>query len=201
MEESESTARERATGGDGGRESSSRMLNSNKPLHRFLQRESRSLGIVILIFGCAELLMGFQLAYAGRSMSSNAIYGPFWEGTLFAVCGSLSIYTNRNPSKRMVTVCLAMYLVSISGFFVCFGYRIHIFCSSPMMWYRIGSWPWGYNRMMQILSIEALLFVFSVCVCVILIFLSAVARFALKSTHTQVAIRTVTYQQRETTSD
>lgn len=176
------------------------MLNTNKPLHRFLQKESRSLGIVLLIFGCAELLMGFQLA-SDKVISSHDIYCPFWEGALFSICGVLSIYTDRHPSKKMVTVCLAMYIVSILGFFVTFSYRIYVFLISPMVRYRIKSRPWGSYRLSQILAVEALLLTCSACVFVLLIFLSSVARFALKSTHTQVAVRCVTYLQNDITPD
>lgn len=37
--------------------------------------------IVVLIFGCAEVLMGFQLANGG-SKSSVEIYIPYWQGAL-----------------------------------------------------------------------------------------------------------------------
>ena len=38
--------------------------------------------IVILIFGCAEVLMGFQLAQVEDEPTSYAIYIPFWQGAL-----------------------------------------------------------------------------------------------------------------------
>lgn len=37
--------------------------------------------IVIVIFGCAELLMGFQLA-SESVVTSYKIYIPFWQGVL-----------------------------------------------------------------------------------------------------------------------
>lgn len=119
MEDTESTAgQERTTETNGDQGTYSNVLMSNKPLHRFVQREPRSLGvtrhisqvvnkqlytstaikcdaavdtdihpssspsqIVILIFGCAELLMGFQLAGQTKE-SSNEICIPFWQGAL-----------------------------------------------------------------------------------------------------------------------
>lgn len=175
---------------------------SNKPLHRFVRQDPRSFGIAILIFGCAELLMGFHLRVVGE-ISSFGIYSPFWEGLLFSICGVLSIYTDRHPSKKMVTVCLALYITSIFGFFVSFGNKVYIFSMSDLMWYkaRDKDWIWGYNKCVQVLSVEAVLLTCSVCVLVLLIFLTAVARLALKSTHTDVAIQCVTYPPSVTTSD
>lgn len=141
MESSESTARERRAGRDGGQDPNDKMLMSNKPLHRFLRKDPTSFGISILIFGCAEMLMGFQLAYV-HSMASIEMYYPFGEGALFAACGILSICTNRHPSKRMVTACLALYIASILAFFVFLACRIVVFHWTLMMWYRSHTRDW-----------------------------------------------------------
>uniref|UniRef100_A0A3Q3LAM6 Uncharacterized protein n=1 Tax=Mastacembelus armatus TaxID=205130 RepID=A0A3Q3LAM6_9TELE len=116
MEGTEPTTSE-STGREGNQEANQTVLLTSKPLHRFVQKEPKSLGVVILIFGCAELLMGFQLA-GETAYTSNHIYIPFWQGTLFIICGNLSIYTAVHPSKKMVTVCLAMYVVSLLGILV-----------------------------------------------------------------------------------
>uniref|UniRef100_A0AAQ6AMI7 Uncharacterized protein n=1 Tax=Amphiprion ocellaris TaxID=80972 RepID=A0AAQ6AMI7_AMPOC len=136
MEGTESTTRQRATAEAGNQQSDNTVLMSSKPLHRFVQKEPRSLGIVILMFGCAELLMGFQLS--GETMrTSYGIYIPFWQGALFLVCGILSIYTELHPSKKMVTVCLAMYVVSILGIIVslCYRHRFIIFSYYMRSWF------------------------------------------------------------------
>ncbi|KAJ4945878.1 hypothetical protein JOQ06_023556, partial [Pogonophryne albipinna] len=83
--------------------------------------------IAILIFGCAEVMMGFTLSGERDAFTSFGNYTSFWQGTLFLVCGSLSIYTELRPSKKMVTVCLSMYVVSLLGIIVSFGYRIRLF--------------------------------------------------------------------------
>ncbi|CAN9514954.1 unnamed protein product [Ophioblennius macclurei] len=200
MEDTESTTRKRETVKDGGQETTTTTLMSHKPLHRFLQREPRSLGIVILIVGCAELLMGFHLPFT-RYITSNYIYSPFWEGTLFAICGVLSIYTERTPSKKMVTVCLAMYIVATLGFFVTLGYRIFLFSFSYYIWYTDGNNPDGHNKLKLLYGTEAILFTCSVCVFVVLIVLTSASRLALKSTGTQhqVVIRCVTYPPSDST--
>ncbi|MED6247842.1 hypothetical protein ATANTOWER_019047 [Ataeniobius toweri] len=57
---------------------------SSKPLHRFVQKQPRSLGIVILMFGCAEVLMGIVLASDSMN-SSFKLYIPFWQGSLVSM--------------------------------------------------------------------------------------------------------------------
>ncbi|XP_077433430.1 uncharacterized protein LOC144058783 [Vanacampus margaritifer] len=179
-----------------------KVLMYSKPLHRFVQKEPQSLGIVILICGCAEIMMGFILISETLENSTNILI-PFWQGALFIVCGSLSIYTGACPSKRMVTVCLAMYILAILGIIVSVGYRIvvslsryHYFSyyASPM------EQEWKYIRVVQLFSIECILCTCSLCISVLLIFLSAIARSALKSTHTQVIFQQMSMPQSDTTA-
>ncbi|XP_039975087.1 uncharacterized protein LOC120784967 [Xiphias gladius] len=192
MEGAEPTTRKR-TGRDGTQEADPRVLMSSKPLHRFVQKEPRSLGIVILIFGCTELMMGFQLA-SESLLNSSGIYIPFWQGFLFLVCGILSIYTEIHPSKKMVTVCLAMYVVSLLGIVVSICYRAHCFAHYSFISHIAGysmEEKWAYNRLEQLVGVEGLLVISSVCVSGLLIFLCTIARLALKSTHTQVIVQCI----------
>ncbi|XP_019934364.1 uncharacterized protein [Paralichthys olivaceus] len=190
MEGTGPTTRATATGRDGNQEVDQKLLMTSKPLHRFIQREPRCLGIAILIFGCGELMMGFILA-SESVQTSCAIYIPFWQGALFLVCGKLSIYTEIHPSKKMVTVCLAMYVVSLLGTVVSVGFRIYCLSYFGYLQYRARNQEWAQNRIDQLYSIEGLLFTSSLCVAGILIFLSSVARLALKSTHTQVIVQCI----------
>ncbi|KAM3867212.1 uncharacterized protein ACN63O_008957 [Diretmus argenteus] len=181
----EPTAEERTRGTDGNQETDSSMvLMGSKPLHRFIRGEPRCLGVVVLMFGCAELLMGFQLARE-KYDNSSSLYIPFWQGALFVISGNLSIYTEVHPSKKMVTVCLSMYVVALLGIVVSIVYRI--ICLLSYMYLNVPiDMEWAVDRTKQLLSIEAILFVSSVCVSVLLIFLSVMARLALNSTNTQV---------------
>ncbi|XP_060903918.1 B-lymphocyte antigen CD20-like [Labrus mixtus] len=194
MESTDST-RERATGKDVKQDANNTVLMSSKPLHRFIKNEPKSLGIVIVIFGCAELLMGFNLATENEIYNSGRIYIPFWQGLLFLVSGSLSIYTEVHPSKKTVTACLAMYVVSILGIVVSCGYRI--FCLSHLSYLHFRSYyysrydHWDLYRVMQNSGIEGILFTSSLCVSVILILLCVFARSALKSTRTQVIVQRI----------
>lgn len=180
--------------------SAAAQMISTKPLHRFIQKEPKCLGIVIVICGSAELLMGFQLA-TDTATTSCEIYVPFWQGLLFLVCGNLSIYTEAHPSKKMVTVSLAMYIVSLFGIGVSVGYRIFSLSHIVYLGYR-GSRgdEWLRFRAGQLLAIEAILFSFSLCVSVLLIFLTVIARLALKSTHTGVIIQQIPAPQSDTPS-
>nr|XP_020480101.1 uncharacterized protein LOC109974308 [Monopterus albus] len=206
MEGTEQTIRERTTERDGTQEADHRVLLTSKPLHRFVQREPKSLGIVILIFGCIEILMGFQLARENERTSTFA-YVPFWQGILFIICGTLSIYTEVHPSKKMVTVCLAMYVISLLGIIVSGSFRLFCFNHYSYL-YHWASYQehniWAYYRAEQLFGVEGLLLASSLCVFVLLIFLCTVARLALKSTQNQVIIQRISSpppQQSDTTSD
>lgn len=170
-----------------------RELLSTKPLHRFVQREPKSLGIVILIFGCAELLMGFLMAGDSVKITSCYLYVPFWQGALFLVCGTLSIYTGIHPSKKMMTVCLAMYVVSMLGILFSIGSRITFLIFLEVSRYRKGfsDSQVPHDRGQMLIVIEALLFICSLCVFVLLVFLGCVSRLALKSTHTQLVLHQI----------
>ncbi|XP_073343201.1 uncharacterized protein [Pagrus major] len=159
--------------------------------------------IVIVIFGCAEVLMGFSLA--GESVNTSAhIYIPFWQGILFLVCGNLSIYTEIHPSKKMVTVCLAMYVVSLLGILVSVGYRIYCLAFFSYLRYRSSSYSgqgWGKYRENLYHGVEGLLLISSLCVSVLLIFLCVIARLALKSTRFQVIVQHIPAPQSDGTSN
>ncbi|XP_034453665.1 uncharacterized protein LOC117769131 isoform X1 [Hippoglossus hippoglossus] len=191
MEGPEPTTRATATGQDGNQAADQKVLMTSKPLHRFIRKEPKALGIVILIFGCAEILMGFHLT-SESVHTSGSFYIPFWQGILFLVSGKLSIYTEIHPSKKMVTVCLAMYVVSLLGAVISIGFRMYCLSHVGYLKYRARhalDQEWAQNRIEQLFGVEGLLFTSSLCAAGILIFLSSVARLALKSTNTQVIVR------------
>ncbi|XP_006781517.1 membrane-spanning 4-domains subfamily A member 4D-like isoform X2 [Neolamprologus brichardi] len=198
-QELKTTTREEGTterNGDQG--TSSNVPMSSKPLHRFVRKEPRSLGIVILMFGCAELLMGFQ--FSGEEFKISAqLYIPFWQGALFLTCGILSVYTELHPSKKMVTVCLALYVVSILGIVISFIHRIIQLIHYPYFFFL--RFHLNDASVMLLQSIKAILLTSTICVLVILIFLTTVASFALKSTRTQVIVQQIPPPRTETPSD
>ncbi|XP_047209780.1 membrane-spanning 4-domains subfamily A member 4D-like [Girardinichthys multiradiatus] len=206
MEQTVSTAVDRTTVADENQKTEN-ILMSSKPLHRFVQKQPRSLGIVILMFGCAEVLMGIVLA-SDRMKSSFMLYIPFWQGSLFLTCGVLTIYTELHPSKKMVTICLAMYVVSLLGLIDSIGYRIYLFLVYSHPYIMISRDDYVnrddvYIHIVQVACVEGILFASSLCVFAFLIFLSIIASFAIKSTHTHQIIvqHIVMHPQREATSN
>ncbi|XP_027863931.1 membrane-spanning 4-domains subfamily A member 4D-like [Xiphophorus couchianus] len=182
MEETESTMVEKPTGESENQKLDETLLLSSKPLHRFVQKQPRSFGIVILMFGCAEIVMG--CAMDGINMETSfKMYIPFWQGTLFITCGALSIYTELHPSKKMVTISLAMYVVSLLGIIITIVRRISL----------IGFYTWHLQLYFQsailFLWVEGILFASSLLVSAFLIFLSAIAGYALRSTRKQITVQ------------
>ncbi|KAM6999987.1 uncharacterized protein LKV04_004956 [Tautogolabrus adspersus] len=111
----------------------------------------------------------------------------------FLVSGNLSIYTEIHPSKKMVTVCMAMYVVSLLGSVVSFGYRIGILIRLNDITYGAHYYDrediWNLYRAEQNLGVEGILFTSSLCVSVLLIFLCVITRLSLKSTQTQFIVQ------------
>lgn len=198
MEGTVSTTVVATTGKNGNQEVDQETWMSNKPLHRFVQREPRIVGIAVVIFGCAELLMGFNLRVEGTTTSCD-IYVPFWQGALFVISGSLTIYTETHPSKKMVTVSLAMYIVSILGIFVSVGYRIYCFIFFALGGFWRWRDDWHTRRLEQLSVIEGVLFTSSLFQFGLLVFLCVIARLALKSTHTQIIVQHISSPARATT--
>ncbi|XP_036407681.1 membrane-spanning 4-domains subfamily A member 15-like [Megalops cyprinoides] len=136
------------------------LVARQKPLHRFIKGEPQCIGIAVLFFGCGELLIGLQL-FKDDSVNSATLYIPFWLGALFLISGSLSIYTENHPSKKMVTVCLSMYVVSLLGVFISLCYRVHCFIHIELYLIDVDDWTrWRYG---QVMNTEAVLLAASLC--------------------------------------
>ncbi|MEQ2237769.1 hypothetical protein ILYODFUR_026374 [Ilyodon furcidens] len=108
----------------------------------------------------------------------------------------------------MVTICLAMYMVSLLGLIVSIGYRIYLLVvySHPYIMMSRDDYVSRdevYNHMVQVACVEGMLFASSLCVFAFLIFLSVIAGFAIKSTHThQIIVQHIVMRpQREATSN
>lgn len=200
MEGTVSTTVVGTTGKNGNQEVDQDTLMSNKPLHRFVQREPRVVAIAVVIFGCAELLMGFNLR-GEETTTSYDIYAPLWQGALFVISGSLTIYTETHPSKKMVTVSLAMYIISILGILVSAGHRIY--CLLHLTLGRFWRWRDGWHtyRSEQLSVIEGILFTSSLFQFGLLVFLCVIARLALKSTRTQIIVQHIASPASTTTSN
>ncbi|XP_063045667.1 uncharacterized protein si:ch1073-291c23.2 [Engraulis encrasicolus] len=160
------------------------LVGGNKPLHRFLRIQPKFIGIVLMFFGVNEMMMGFGLMKEDIRTSAS-LYLPFWQAALLAICGSLSIHSHTYPSKKMVTVCLAMYVVTILAGFMTVFFRISCiihFC----FW---GLFSEAHHRLAQLVSTESLLLTSALIVIVLLIVLCSYASASLKSSNTQIIVR------------
>uniref|UniRef100_A0A0E9XKG8 Uncharacterized protein n=1 Tax=Anguilla anguilla TaxID=7936 RepID=A0A0E9XKG8_ANGAN len=168
---------------DEGQKNREMVVGGQKPLHRFLNAEPRCLGIAVLFFGCGELLLGIPLSIVGDTF--DILYVPFWQGALFVISGNLSIYTGGHPSKKMVTVCLSMYVVTLLGIFLSLWCRVHTLITMSFWYYG------NAEKIMrgQVLTAESVLLTLSLSLSPVLIFLACRARAALKSTKTQVIVQ------------
>ncbi|XP_041930752.1 membrane-spanning 4-domains subfamily A member 4D-like [Alosa sapidissima] len=168
------------------------VTGGNKPLHRFLAGQPRYIGIAIMFFGCNELMLGLPLIRE-TIMTSVRLYTPFWQGALFMICGSLSIHTHSYPSKKLVTVCLAMYIVTIlGGCFTLIFRLIAITDISGMLYYTFDDdGDDAYVRLAQLKITEAVLYTSTIVVIILLICLCCFAKRSLKSSNTQVIMRQV----------
>ncbi|CAL8330285.1 unnamed protein product [Gadus morhua 'NCC'] len=158
------------------------VVMNSKPLHLFIKRETQTLGIVVLMFGCAELLMASEFFFI---YNLSYVYMTFGQGAVFFICGILSISSVRHPSKKCVTICLAMYVVTLIG--IAISTLINIKFFADLFHYFEHELP---SHLMKNV-IEAILFLCSLCVSGLLIFLSTAARRALKSTQSQVIVQHV----------
>lgn len=88
----------------------------SKPLHRFINGQPKIIGIIVLVMGSA--FFTFTIAIMEERMDHfvwTTIPPGFTEGTLFIICGILYILTEHNPTKKTVTVSLALSIVAVLG--------------------------------------------------------------------------------------
>ncbi|XP_078016819.1 uncharacterized protein LOC117259733 isoform X2 [Epinephelus lanceolatus] len=88
------------------------MLGGSKPLHRFMQGQPKITGIVVLILGSSFFIFCTSMMLVHYNQIS-----PLQPGIvlaiLYLVCGSLYIVTENKPTKKTVTMSLALSIVSL----------------------------------------------------------------------------------------
>ncbi|XP_059202986.1 uncharacterized protein LOC131982366 isoform X2 [Centropristis striata] len=89
-------------------------VGGSKPLHRFLKGQPKIIGIIKLVVGSSMFIdsIAMSLDYPVRGMMIIIPPG-FLVGTLFIICGILYILTEHNPTKKTVTISLALSIVTI----------------------------------------------------------------------------------------
>ncbi|XP_029950737.1 uncharacterized protein LOC115390847 [Salarias fasciatus] len=85
-----------------------------KPLHRFLKGQPKITGIVVLIIGSSLLCVNFAaLALNETEDKWFPVLPSLTHSGLLMACGILYIVTEKNPTKRTVTISLALSVISV----------------------------------------------------------------------------------------
>ncbi|XP_008308632.1 uncharacterized protein LOC103379013 [Cynoglossus semilaevis] len=91
-------------------------VGGSKPLHRFMKGQPKTVGIVVLVLGAAFLIISTVIVRSNDSHHMFLIMQPgFLLGILFIMSGMLYILTEHNPTKKAVTISLALSIVTILG--------------------------------------------------------------------------------------
>ncbi|XP_077421030.1 uncharacterized protein LOC144051107 isoform X1 [Vanacampus margaritifer] len=84
-----------------------------KPLHRFINAQPQLVGITMLILGAPFIIMAIVTAEDLSHSSFGTIPPGYMVGAIFIICGILYIITEHNPTKKNVTISLALSIVAI----------------------------------------------------------------------------------------
>uniref|UniRef100_A0A3Q1G4F7 Membrane-spanning 4-domains subfamily A member 4D-like n=1 Tax=Acanthochromis polyacanthus TaxID=80966 RepID=A0A3Q1G4F7_9TELE len=90
-------------------------VGGSKPLHRFIKGQPKIVGTVLLVLGTCFFVnaVALMVNHPSQHYIGTAIPSGFMMGVLFIICGILYIITEHNPSKKTVTISLALSIVSI----------------------------------------------------------------------------------------
>ncbi|XP_059213626.1 membrane-spanning 4-domains subfamily A member 4D-like [Centropristis striata] len=88
-------------------------VGGHKPLHRFLKGQPKIIGIVKLIMGSSLFIVNIAVSPDSHSFVQSAMASGFLVGILFIICGILYIVTEHNPTKKTVTISMALSIVTI----------------------------------------------------------------------------------------
>ncbi|KAK1891124.1 Membrane-spanning 4-domains subfamily A member 6D [Dissostichus eleginoides] len=168
-------------------------LGGSKPLHRFIKRQPKTVGIMVLVLGLSFFNVSIMTTplYSRHEMWT-AIPPDFMLGTLFVICGTLYIVTEHIPTKKTVTISLALSIVNI---LVACWTTLHIV---PMIidtylyrHYQYSQENGTYSSSSFVvmgLSVEIIFLFYSIAGAVTLIVMSCLAVSALRSTKSEAII-------------
>ncbi|KAM4743954.1 uncharacterized protein FYW61_000148 isoform 1-T1 [Anableps anableps] len=171
-------------------------LGGNKPLHRFLRCQPKISGIVVLIIGASSLIVAIS---AETSLLNMWVVIPpeIFLGILLTICGILYIVTEHRPSKKTVTISLALSIVSTLGgcwtiFILLINFHIHYVYNGDYEHSNdtniANEIPWTSHIEGMRLAMEIILLLYSFVGTIIMIIMSVLAGTALRSTKTQAIV-------------
>uniref|UniRef100_UPI0037E79401 uncharacterized protein n=1 Tax=Semicossyphus pulcher TaxID=241346 RepID=UPI0037E79401 len=169
-------------------------VGGTKPLQRFIKGQPKIIGIILLILGSSFFIVSISI--------TTSIYSPhIWStippgillGVLFIICGILYILTEHNPTKKTVTISLALSIVTIlaSVWTVLhivpdiihrryYGYHADSITEDEVKWS-------SYYETMG-LSVEVVFLIYSLLGGIIFIVMSVMAGAALRSSKSQALL-------------
>ncbi|XP_034736167.1 membrane-spanning 4-domains subfamily A member 4D-like [Etheostoma cragini] len=158
----------------------SNTMGGGKPLHRFLKGQPKIIGIIVLVMGSSFFTVSIATM---PTKSSICAVIPFFMQILFIISGIVYILTEHSPTKKTVTISLALSIATILG--TCWT----LLCMVPSVV------SYGYYRSHDSasfqdmeLSVDLIFIVNSVVGVIIFIVMSCLATSALRSTKSQFIV-------------
>uniref|UniRef100_A0A8C5EJ62 Uncharacterized LOC114460099 n=1 Tax=Gouania willdenowi TaxID=441366 RepID=A0A8C5EJ62_GOUWI len=175
-------------------------LGGSKPLHRFLRGQPKITGNSMLVLGTSFFIITIAVMMDFHSMDIWPYLPPIlFMGIQFIACGILYILTEYNPTKKTVTMSLALSITSLLGVVWTIirilpqiahyhVYRHYETYDEDNGTIQIDSQEYPLDNM--IAAFEAVELFYTMVGAVIVIVMSCLAGAALRSTKTQAVIVT-----------
>ncbi|KAM9366122.1 uncharacterized protein ABDE67_001620 [Symphorus nematophorus] len=169
-------------------------VGGSKPLHRFIKGQPKIIGIIVLVLGSSFVIVSIAITpdYIPQ------IWTGILLGALFIICGILYILTEHNPTKKTVTISLALSIVTILA--ACWTV-LHILPSMTHHYHDshyfeyleenitdIDEDTWSSYHKFIGLSLEAIFLFYTFVGAIIFIVMSTLAGAALRSTKSQAIV-------------
>ncbi|XP_039981226.1 uncharacterized protein LOC120788954 isoform X2 [Xiphias gladius] len=172
-------------------------VGGSKPLHRFIKGQPKIVGIIVLVLGTSFILSIVMVGESTRQLSRTVIPPSFLLGMLFILCGILYILTEHKPTKKTVTISLAVSVVTILGaFWTVLQILPEVLLANFLTHYDIhedsstetddAAWSACYEAMGAMM--EVIYLFYSLVGAIIFIVMSSLAGAALRSTKSQAII-------------
>ncbi|XP_074522702.1 uncharacterized protein LOC141787898 [Halichoeres trimaculatus] len=172
-------------------------VGGTKPLHRFIKGQPKIVGVIVLIMGSGVLTLSVSLIHPIVQNIWTVFPPGVLLGLLFIICGILYILTEHNPTKKTVTISLALSIVTI--LWACWTilylvpdivhhqyHRYYEYTEENTTEEEEAVWS-SYTEAMG-LSLEVIFLVHSVAGAIIFIIMSIMAGAALRSTKSQTIV-------------
>ncbi|XP_053721814.1 membrane-spanning 4-domains subfamily A member 4D [Synchiropus splendidus] len=170
-------------------------VGGRKPLHRFIKGQPKVMGIVVMILGATFLMVSIAIV-DHYSFNLWSVIAPWLiHGVLFVLSGILFVLTEHNPTKKTVTISLALSIVSVLGGFWTIITLLPDVMHKAMFrhygWYGNRTTTeemWAARAEKMSITVEAIVLFYSLVGVIIFIIMSTLAGTALRSSKSQAII-------------